>query len=210
STKKRQVINKWYWFFNWEIETSIEQNLNKLFTFADNGKKNWVDVIGSPLLNTDSFSTLKSKTQTLKNTMASNLSSKKVSARGTESLSNLINKVKNIDTGLKYATGTYHIDTQANTPKIEVSNLSFKPKLIFASGRDYDGFPTFYIYSDGELNHSGLEDKWHVRSYYSGSKHEPIMSDDSRIYVYSNSFVLYTPKQKNVENVDMFWIAIGE
>lgn len=188
----------------------VNSALTELFTFADNGKKLISNVIGSPLSATDTFQQQKDKIQGLKNTMASNLSSKGQSASGTEGLNSLISKIKNIDTGLKYATGTYHIDTQTNTPKIEVSNLSFKPKLIFVSGRDYRRFPTFFIYSDGELSHSGLEEKWHVRSYYSGSSSEPIMSDNSGIYVYSNSFILYTPRHNHIENVDMFWIAIGE
>lgn len=78
----------------------ITGSINELFTFADNGKKNWVDVIGSPLLNTDNFSTLKYKTRILKNTFASNLTAKGQSSSETESLSNLINKIKQIETGV--------------------------------------------------------------------------------------------------------------
>ncbi|EJO5347294.1 PQQ-binding-like beta-propeller repeat protein [Clostridium botulinum] len=74
--------------------------INELFTNADNGKQSWVDVIGSPLLNTDNFSTLKYKTRILKNTFASNLTAKGQSSSETESLSNLINKIKQIETGV--------------------------------------------------------------------------------------------------------------
>ncbi len=57
-------------------KTSLTNTLNELFTNANNGKQNWVDFVGSPLLNTDLFATLKTKTQSLKNTMASNLTGK--------------------------------------------------------------------------------------------------------------------------------------
>lgn len=78
--------------------TNVEGALNELFTNANSGKQNWVDVVGTPLVNTDTFATLKSKTQTLKNTMATNLTSKKQSSVGTESLSSLIDKVASIKT----------------------------------------------------------------------------------------------------------------
>ncbi|BDR86144.1 phage tail protein [Clostridium tetani] len=150
STKKRQVINKWYWFFNWEIETSIEQNLNKLFTFADNGKKDWVDIVGSPLLNADSFSTLKSKTQTLKNTFASNLKDKKINASGTESLDNLINKIKNINVGKKWASGT----TLNSSSLCTISNLDFKPSTIIWCINYYESSRTYMNYISVLINNT--------------------------------------------------------
>lgn len=122
----------------------VNSALTELFTFADNGKKNWVDVIGSPLSKEDSFSTLKSKTQNLKNTFASNLNDKKVSASGTESLNNLINKIKSIDTGLKMAKGTL----ETNVSSFEIRNLSFRPKYIFIINNvrgDYDIMTHYYV-----------------------------------------------------------------
>ncbi|BDR73321.1 hypothetical protein K144316041_20290 [Clostridium tetani] len=206
STKKRQVINKWYWFFNWEIETSIEQNLNKLFTFADNGKKNWVDVIGSPLLNTDSFSTLKSKTQTLKNTMASNLSSKKVSASGTENLSNLIDKIKSIDTGFKFATGEISFPDNK-----EVTELSFKPLIVYLSGTNYykgKQYPLFYMHVDDRLVSDKMAyNNWYVRSFYSGSTSEPIMQKNG-IWIKNNGFQAYNINIFG-EDAKLTWIALG-
>lgn len=206
STKKRQVINKWYWFFNWEIETSIEQNLNKLFTFADNGKKNWVDVIGSPLLNTDSFSTLKSKTQTLKNTMASNLSSKKVSASGTEDLSNLIDKIKSIDTGFKFATGEISFPDNK-----EVTELSFKPLIVYLSGTNYykgKQYPLFYMHVDDRLVSDKMaHNNWYVRSFYSGSTSEPIMQKNG-IWIKNNGFQAYNINIFG-EDAKLTWIALG-
>lgn len=197
STKKRQVINKWYWFFNWEIETSIEQNLNKLFTFADNGKKNWVDVIGSPLKEEDSFSTLKDKTQALKNTMASNLTNKKVSASGTEDLSNLIDKISQIDTGLKMATGTY-VSSQRNYHD-KVTGLSFKPKLVYVRGLRNSNSYLHVLVDD-------MGDRWTSRGTYSGGDN-PIL-ESGNINLLSDGFDAVN-NVLNLEGTTMQWIAIG-
>jgi hypothetical protein len=113
-------------------KTSLVKAINELFTNANNGKQNWVDVIGSPLLNTDTFATLKTKTQTLKNTLATNLTAKGQSSVGTDSLSNLINKVASISTGKKYANGT--VVSSSGTWNISVTGLSFKPTSIIVSG----------------------------------------------------------------------------
>ncbi len=77
----------------------LTEQTKVVFQNADNGKKNWVDVIGNPLLNTDTFSQLKDKTQVIKNTLASNLAAKGQNSTGTETLTNLANKVGSIAKG---------------------------------------------------------------------------------------------------------------
>ncbi|WP_125153086.1 hypothetical protein [Clostridium rectalis] len=113
---------------------TVKEGMEELFTFADNGKKNWVDVVGSPLSTGDSFSTLKSKTQTLKNTFASNLTSKQQPSNSNESLNNLINKVANISIGKKFATATRTIEPTESQTLIEIRGLSFTPSkvIVFA------------------------------------------------------------------------------
>ncbi|WP_291559392.1 MULTISPECIES: hypothetical protein [unclassified Clostridium] len=103
---------------------TVENKLNELFQFADNGKKNIASVIGSPLSSSDTFDSLKSKIQTMKNTFASNLTAKGQSSSGSDTLNNLINKIPNINVGKKWATGT------PNGNPFTVSNLSFKPSYI--------------------------------------------------------------------------------
>lgn len=73
--------------------------INEVFQSANNIKNSWATVVGSPLLNTDTTAQLNEKTQTLKNTMATNLTSKGQSSQGTETLSGLIGKIANIKTG---------------------------------------------------------------------------------------------------------------
>ncbi|EPY2281815.1 hypothetical protein ACXAT1_002751 [Clostridium sporogenes] len=74
-------------------KTNIVGAVNELFQNANNGKQNWVDVIGSPLNIEDTFSTLKNKTQNLKNSMAEKLTTKGQDSKGIEDLQVLINKI---------------------------------------------------------------------------------------------------------------------
>lgn len=50
--------------------------INELFTNANNLKSDWASVVGADLLPTDTSTVLKSKTQNIKNTFASNLNAK--------------------------------------------------------------------------------------------------------------------------------------
>lgn len=107
--------------------TDVQSCLQNLFTFADNGKKNIATVIGSPLTSTDTFDSMKSKIQTLKNTFASNLTSKGQSSSGSDTLNNLINKIANISTGKKSAFG---VNYPISYKEFSISGLDFKPSIV--------------------------------------------------------------------------------
>lgn len=72
--------------------------INELFTNANNGKTLISNVVGNPLLASDTFQQQTNKIQGLKNTLASNLTAKEQISSGTESLQNLVNRVGNINT----------------------------------------------------------------------------------------------------------------
>lgn len=76
--------------------TNVQDAIEQTFQFANNGKTDIADVIGSPVTSADTFSQIKSKIQTIKNTMASNLTAKGVVAAGTEALAALGDKIANI------------------------------------------------------------------------------------------------------------------
>lgn len=120
--------------------TNVNDGLTELFQYADNGKKNWVDVIGSPLSTGDNFSTLKSKTQTLKNTFASNLSSKKVSASGTESLNSLISKVGKIELGntIKSIQNGTATAPKKYTGEITISPVNLDKSILLCKSATYE------------------------------------------------------------------------
>lgn len=132
------------------LNTTAKDNLvnavNELFTFANDGKSKWSSVIGSPLVSTDTFTDMQTKTQTIKNTLATNLTAKGQSSTGTETLTALVNKVANVATGKKFATGAVSRDStftnfttgsgafQSNQPSVTVSGLSFMPSLVYLIG----------------------------------------------------------------------------
>lgn len=109
------------------LNTTAKDNLvnavNELFTFANDGKTKWSSVIGSPLASSDTFTQMQTKTQTIKNTLATNLTAKGQSSVGTETLTALANKVSNIVTGKTFATGTVFTNTVTGS-------MSFNPSAI--------------------------------------------------------------------------------
>lgn len=101
------------------------------------GKNNVASILGSPFLGTDKLDTTKTKIQTLKNTLASNITNKGVATNNTESLQDMISKVSNIK-DLRQASGTasafkgrfydnYYYLWSVNFPQ-----LNFVPIVIFA------------------------------------------------------------------------------
>ncbi|ASN68302.1 putative tail fiber protein [uncultured Caudovirales phage] len=156
--------------------TDVQSCLQNLFTFADNGKKNIATVIGSPLTSTDTFDSMKSKIQTLKNTFASNLTSKGQSSSGSDTLNNLINKIVNINTGRKWATGTQRSTTDS---ALEIQGLNFEPTIVIVinaweSSTSYDLAVAIYFkgihgtsinYEDVDLRYSSGTEKWSQGKY---------------------------------------------
>lgn len=124
----------------------VQEILTNLFQFADNGKKDWANVIGSPLSNTDTFAQLKDKTQILKNTLATNLTAKGQASVGTEPLADLVSKVVNVSTGKKTASGSgtasasylsFLTDTGSNNScYATVTGLTFNPGKIIITFKD--------------------------------------------------------------------------
>ncbi|MBR2756539.1 MAG: tail fiber protein [Exiguobacterium sp.] len=125
------------------LNTTAKDNLvnavNELFTFANDGKTKWSSVIGSPLASSDTFTQMQTKTQTIKNTLATNLTNKGQSSTGTETLTALANKVANVSTGKKVASGsgwsssntvTNITGTDGSSYYFEVSGLDFQPDLV--------------------------------------------------------------------------------
>ena len=108
------------------LNTTAKDNLvnavNELFTFANDGKTRWSNVIGSPLVSTDTFLQMQTKTQTIKNTLATNLTAMGQTAAGTETLTALVNKVS-----ISYSAGTSVAYTVGNANSATTSSSSMVP-----------------------------------------------------------------------------------
>src|SRR5690606_26096168 len=114
-----------------ELQTTdktLKGAINEVKQSANDIKSKWASVIGSPLVSTDTQAQLQSKTQTIKNTLATNLSNKGQSASGTETLTSLVNKVANVNTGKRFATGL-----TSGPGSITVSGLEFRPRTVLIS-----------------------------------------------------------------------------
>lgn len=155
-------------------KTNLVGAINELFTNANNGKSLIANVVGNPLLATDTFQQQHDKIQTLKNTFATNLTNKEQSASGTESLNNLINKVANINVGKRWASGTAQINSEKNF-YFDVTNttesclylsldLEFVPSFIMA----------YLLSAPGGIDFNVFYNKLFPISYYQGNLNKPI------------------------------------
>lgn len=76
----------------------------------------------------------------IKNTMATNLTNKGTSANGTETLQSLADKIANVNTGKRWATGTGYSDSSGF---LTVIGLQFVPSVIkvkYLFGNAFLGF----------------------------------------------------------------------
>ena len=114
-------------------KNTIVEAINELFTFANDGKTGVATVVGSPATAGDTFSQLVTHIQNAKNTMATNLSNKGVSASGTEALQALANKIANVNTGKQVAYGNTNITIPLNSGSVSLTvpiSVSFIPKEV--------------------------------------------------------------------------------
>ncbi|GCD83658.1 hypothetical protein PTHTG4_27220 [Parageobacillus thermoglucosidasius] len=142
-------------------KNTIVEAINELFTFANSGKSSVASAIGSPASSGDTFSQLathiinhktslanslgsgsgsdslqtlvNTRLQGLKNTLATNLTNKGQTANGSETLLSLINKVANVNTGKRWASGSGVPTGNVLT----VTNLSFTPRYAIAIVNGY-------------------------------------------------------------------------
>lgn len=82
------------------IGSNVEEVLNELFQFVNNGKTDVASVIGLPATSSDTLSQLKTHIQNSKNILATNLLSKGQTSQGTVNLITLVNRVADISTGM--------------------------------------------------------------------------------------------------------------
>ncbi|MEK4167323.1 hypothetical protein NST18_12795 [Anoxybacillus sp. FSL W8-0104] len=124
--------------------TKLDQVLDELFTFANDGKTGVATVVGSPATAGDTFSQLVTHIQNAKNTMATNLSNKGVSASGTEALQALADKIADVNTGKKWAVVS--VPGYSKGSVIPITGLGFRPSICifrhtgnYAVGGSYHG-----------------------------------------------------------------------
>lgn len=108
-------------------KNTIVEAINELFTFANDGKTGVATVVGSPATAGDTFNQLVTHIQNAKNTMATNLSNKGVSASGTEALQALANKIANVNTGKKWAV--VQVPGYSKGSVIPITGLGFRPSI---------------------------------------------------------------------------------
>ncbi len=119
---------------------------NQAFQYANNGKTTIANVIGNVSGN-NTHAEIANRIQTDKNTAATNLSNKGVSASGNEALASLVGKIANISVegmgGKRFVSGTINHVT-GNDTKI---HLNFSPGIIMIiqPGASYARYPLLCV-----------------------------------------------------------------
>lgn len=157
TTKQGDLIN-----LKTTNKTNLVNAVNELFTNANSGKSSIANVVGNPLLASDTFQQQSNKIQNLKNTFASNLTSKQQPSNGNESLNNLINKVANINTGKRFITGKIYTSefrdrnyNESYTKYTRTINIPFKIGLFVVDFKPfvYPAHDTHLVFlQDGFIN----------------------------------------------------------
>ncbi|MCC0706971.1 hypothetical protein [Clostridioides sp. ES-S-0190-01] len=144
-----------------ELITTFGQVKNELQI----GKNNISSALGSPFVGTDKLDVTRTKIVTLKNAFATNLINKNVSAAGSESMQNLINKVSSIKNIIKTAKSGNNFVSMSSKyffpygqteglvkrVTLEINSLSFRPNLVFMTVKDsYSNYTT--IAFDSTMN----------------------------------------------------------
>ncbi|MGM7635630.1 hypothetical protein [Bacillus sp. Hm123] len=178
-------------------KSTIVAAVNELFTNANNLKIDWAEVIGNPLLATDTSVQLKSKTQVIKNNLATNLNNKGVSANGTEALKSLADKVNMINMSQRTNGSGVNVRPGYNQDYPQVTiNIGFEPDILHvkATYNNVIGYSTYIL---GDNN-----------SYYSrtseGGGHSEIISINGE----TATLEIYQRHTSAVVSVPFEWIAI--
>lgn len=110
-----------------------------------NGKSEITNVLGSPFANTDNPIQIVNKIQSIKNTMATNLTNKGVNSVGTETLNGLVNKLGSLPVK-KWASGNI---SHGSNGLLVINNLAFRPQMVVVYGASFNhGESNFMFFSD--------------------------------------------------------------
>lgn len=174
-------------------KTSLVNAINELFTFANDGKAKWSSVIGSPLVSGDTFTQMQNKTQTIKNTLATNLTAKGQSSTGTETLTALAGKVANIT---QNPFASYSITSKAGNTTGLVGINSDGETYTNSSGtvsrRNYGGTVLETFPSKGGVVWFS-EDKWCGRP----STNMPVIYDSNNTIIHTTTDGSYGSDQSS-------------
>ena len=153
--------------------------------------KNLVDEVGN----------IKNELVTCSNTLKNKLTDKDVSFNRTDKLLSLINKVGDIKTGKRYATGTIYPDTAG---LFTVSNLSFNPTVIYARCAEGKWWSA-YIKNVFIKNNNHILISMSEKTYEQVEYEVSLESKTAYCYIYQNSFRAYCGGSSGVYPVT--WVA---
>ncbi|MFC5541574.1 hypothetical protein ACFPOH_07325 [Ureibacillus suwonensis] len=186
--------------------SDVEDVLKELFTNADNAQKGIASVVGLPATSSDTLEQLITHIQNAKNTMATNLTAKGISASGAEALQALANKIANVNTGKKWASGTATVSSNTETVyyvsgspaakrtvTVPYSAIGFIPSTIIMRVKEPNiEYRTIYEANENDsLYPNACKDSTYNNGQLTASTFN-IKADVAPLYVNENGFKLPT------------------
>lgn len=132
--------------------TNVQTGIAEAFQYASNGKTTIAGKVGN-VTGINTHTEIANRIQTDKNTMATNINSKGISAVGTETLANLASKAGQISVesmgGKRFVTSTF----SHNYSTTDTITLPFEPRIILIKSiyqkgilwTAYDGYGYFHL-----------------------------------------------------------------
>lgn len=165
---------------------------------VNNGKNLIANVVGSPLLTTDTFQQQTEKLQSIKNIITNNLNEKGQISNSKENLMSLAYKISNINIGKKWAGGTGKaIENSKDEVCMLVTDLNFEPQTVIILTRS-DNYNNDYIVIDCPLF------KYKTWSWYDNRY---IILDNGSVYKNSKGFNFYEKNYTIGKDTTFQWMA---
>lgn len=157
----------------------------------------------------DETTNIKNELKTCHTNLKNNLANKGVECSNSDKLLTLVNKIKNIELGRKWATGTAQTNTTNVQGAITVSSLSFRPSIVIMCGNR--GSADLMI---GGLYVQGHQKNRNIAYYYNlddlnGSTGSKVVgnSTNNECYIVDNGFRLLATWVNVQQIYNITWYA---
>ena len=200
------------------LANTAQARADSAFTFANNGKTSVASVVGN-LTSSNTFAQITSEIQTDKNTLATNLINKGVTASNGDTLRNLASLVGNVG-NLQIRTGTA-TNTGEGYVTFDVSNLGFEP-LLFTIYQSYPNqfhdYSTYGVFMNPNKISTGFFNGKHgLVGFYENDTYYynqwivtyGYSNGSSNVYINSNGFGIFNTKFNGLASTSINWCVFG-
>ena len=157
----------------------------------------------------DETTNIKNELKTCHTNLKNNLANKGIECSNSDKLLTLVNKIKNIELGRKWATGTAQTNTTNVQGAITVSGLSFRPSIVIMCGnRGSDDLMIGGLYVQGHQKNRNIAYYYNLDDL-NGSTGSKVVgnSTNNECYIVNNGFRLLATWVNSQQIYNITWYA---